>query len=137
MSMWRNRRITSLAASVLATTALPAFAQPVEPATVLVLNSQWNLAYAKGACKSAAIWYKSVGRTVEKSLGCENFESCPRMLARAKACDAYGPIGPLHDFEQQLTESLAADPACHAVRSAGAGFTRSRSMPPTTTATHT
>ena len=119
--MWRKACITSLAASVVATTILPAFAQPAEPEPVLVLNSQWNLAYAKSACQSAAIWYKSVGRTAER-LGCENFDSCPRLLATAKACRARGAIGPLHDFEQQLTESLAADPACrgvHVVRYSG------------------
>ena len=114
MSMWRKACITSLAASVAAATTSPAFAQPAEPEPVLVLNSQWNLAYAKSTCKSAAIWYKSVGRTAER-LGCENFDACPRMLATAKACRAHGAIGPLHDFEQHLTESLAADPACQGI----------------------
>ena len=113
--MRRKAFIMSLAASVLATAALSARAEPIEPEPVLVLNSQWNLAYAKSACKSADIWYRSVGRTTAEKLGCGNFESCPKLLATANACRAQGPIGLLRDFEQQITGSLAADPACHGI----------------------
>ena len=125
MFMWQHKaRIiilagrviaTILAASVVATTTLPVLAQPLEPEPILVLNSQWDLAYANSACESAAIWYRSVGRTAER-LGCENLDPCPKMLAAAKACRAHGAIGPLRDFEQRITASLAADPACQSIR---------------------
>ena len=109
-----RRCVLILTMSALAARPVPAFAAPAEPEPVLVLNSQWNLAYAKSACKSAEIWYKSVGRTAER-LGCENFAACPKLLATAKACRAQGPTGPLRDFEQQIIASLTTDPACHGI----------------------
>jgi hypothetical protein len=114
MSVRRKGAILILAASALAAITSFVFAQPAQPEPVLVLYSQWNLAYAKSACKSAEIWYKSVGQTAER-LGCENFESCPKMLATAKACRARGAVAALRDFEQQLTGALAAEPGCRGI----------------------
>jgi len=114
MSVRRKGAILILAASALAAITPSVFAQPAQPEPVLVLYSQWNLAYAKSACRSAEIWYKSVGQTAER-LGCENFESCPKMLAAAKACRARGAVAALRDFEQQLTGALAAEPSCRGI----------------------
>ena len=75
-----------LAVSLLAAqSSLQVSAQPADPVQVLVLNSQWNSAYAKAACESAGIWYKTVGKEIEP-LGCENFPACPDLMATAKAC---------------------------------------------------
>lgn len=114
MSVRRKGSVVVLAVSVLAAMTSSAFAQPAQPEPVLVLNSQWNLAYAKSACKSAAIWYRSVGQTAER-LGCENFAACPKMLAAAKTCRARGAVAALRDFEQQLTGALTADPGCRGI----------------------
>lgn len=119
----RKAFVVILALSALAATTRPLLAQAVQPEPVLVLNSQWNLAYAKSACKSAEIWYRAVGKTAEK-LGCENFASCPKMLAAVKACRARGAVAALRDFEQRLTGALTADPGCggiEVVRYSGPG----------------
>jgi len=110
MGKARKGSVFILAVSALAAMTSPVFAQPI-----LVLDSQWNLAYAKSACKSAEIWYKSVGQTAEERLGCENFASCPKMLATVKACRARGAAAALSDFEQQLARSLLADPGCEGI----------------------
>lgn len=112
--MRRKGYIIFLTASALAAVTSPVFAQPVESAPVLVLHSQWNLAYARSACKSAEIWYRSVGQRAER-LGCENFAACPKMLAAVKACRARGAVAALRDFEQQLTGALTADPGCRGI----------------------
>lgn len=103
-----------LVAGALTAMTAPAIAQPGEPGPVLVVDGQWNLAYARSACQSAAIWYKSVGQMAER-LGCENFAACPKMLAAAKACRARGAVAALRDFEQQLTGSFATDPGCQGI----------------------
>lgn len=103
-----------LAVSPLTRTAPAVFAQPAPSEPVLVIDGQWNSAYANSACKSAAIWYKSVGQMAER-LGCENFAACPKMLAAAKACRARGAVATLRDFEQQLTGEFAADPGCRGI----------------------
>ena len=104
----RNGSVAVLAVSLLAAaSSLQASAQTADVARVLVLNSQWNAAYARSACKSADIWYKNVGKQIEP-LGCENFPTCPDLMATAKVCRSTDAAAALRDFEQTITASLAA-----------------------------
>jgi hypothetical protein len=86
-------------------------AQTADPQPVLVLNTQWNLAYAKAACESSTIWYKSVGKQIE-GLGCDNFPACPDLMATAKACRSSSAATALRGFEQKIIGSMASDAVC-------------------------
>jgi hypothetical protein len=88
-----------------------AIAQTGGPQPVLVLNTQWNLAYAKAACESSTIWYKSVGVTFER-IGCDNFPACPDLMATAKACRSSSAATALRGFEEKIIGSMASDAAC-------------------------
>jgi hypothetical protein len=113
--MAKGRRkgfLVILAVSLLAAeSSLQASDQTADPVQVLFLNSQWNSAYARAACESAGIWYKTVGKEIEP-LGCENFPACPDLMATAKACRSANPAAALRDFEQKIIGSLASDAAC-------------------------
>ena len=109
---WRKAFMIILAVTLLAAeSSLQASAQTADLVRVLVLNSQWNSAYAKAACESAGIWYKTVGKEIEP-LGCENFPACPDLMATAKACRSADATAALRDFEQKIIGSLASDAAC-------------------------
>jgi hypothetical protein len=108
----RKEFVVVLAVSLLAAeSSLQASAQTADLVRVLVLNSQWNSAYTRAACKSADIWYKTVGKEIEP-LGCENFPACPDLMATAKACRSANAAAALRDFEQTIIGSLASDAAC-------------------------
>jgi hypothetical protein len=109
---WREGLLAILLLGVLAVVSSGrTIAQTGGPQPVLVLNTQWNLAFAKGACESSAIWYKSVGKQIE-GIGCDNFPACPDMMATAKACRSSSAAAALRDFEQKIIGSLVADAAC-------------------------
>jgi hypothetical protein len=109
---WRKAFMMILAVSLLAAeSSLQASAQTADLMRVLVLNSQWNSAFARTACESAGIWYKTVGKEIEP-LGCENFPACPDLMATAKACRSADATAALRDFEQKIIGSLASNAAC-------------------------
>jgi hypothetical protein len=116
MSIRRHARFLTIliASALLAGPWLRASAQPANPVQILVLNSQWNLAYARSACESSAIWYRSFKDTI-KTLGCDNLTGCPEMSATVKACQSPGPAKAVSDFEQRLTAALATDAACASI----------------------
>ncbi len=87
-----------------------ATAEAGEPISV-VLDSWWNVDYAKNYCREAIRWRKE-DRAIIAAIGCDIVTLCTQMMPIVEACQGNGPDGGVHDFEDKLVTYLAADPQC-------------------------
>jgi hypothetical protein len=89
--------------------------------TIVVLDSWWNVDYAKNACSSAKNFYQS-SRALIAQCGCDAVTGCPELMPAIQACQLRDPAVEVRDFEDRVVTQMASDPQCkgvHIVRYAG------------------
>jgi TIR domain len=81
---------------------------------IVVVNSWWNVDYAKNSCEHAQTWIKENSKWINQA-GCEGVTACPEVMTIFRAC-VVDPTGRVADFEYELITELSANVQCKGVQ---------------------
>ena len=95
-----------------------AWASSAAAQQTIVLDSWWNVDYAKEACRSALSFFQQE-RTLIAQIGCEAVTACPEVMPAVMACQMAFPAGDptaeVRDFEDRVLSHMASDPRCKGI----------------------
>ena len=78
-----------------------------KPGPVVVLDSWWNVGFAKKTCATATEWMNN-NRAFVAQIGCAKTKSCPEMTALFAACGP-DPAAQARAFDAKFAAGFAAD----------------------------
>ena len=84
-----------------------------KPEPVVVLDSEWNVDSAIGACTGANRWHQENAWLISR-FRCEKFISCQSMTAIVNAC-LRDPVQQVREFEAELAAQFAATSECGSI----------------------